>query len=405
MNPPNQRPEVLSGLSAAPFIIGIFFFVWGGAVGLNFQLQPNSDQSLRLTDVFGLCSGVWLLFLMPRFQASRLRIAMLVSVGCAFCLIAFNAVSDGNIGWALFVSRIMSAWASCALMIYYSRRYAVFQIFAKGAVLGAVLNTGILLGQKYQIQLFLDLMLADVNFTSVNGTPRYPGLWGHANGAAQVCMASAAFSFLAWPKNEKFYLKIALYLYAASIAYFTIQSRSSVIVGVLVASIFLFTSGKHLSKFTIIFLLALGGTILSIQANLVLSERWVGNFGGMSTYDQIIERLHSTFAGFYIAITHPLGMPMADRFIALENMTGVRAVHNGFIGLILSIGPFLGFYMLCFFLKALFQRNRGHYKFLGLSLGLMLLFEEAINNPSILLSVFIFTAIGVATREPLTRRA
>lgn len=384
------------GSSFKPLLSQVILFVGGFIAILSFPLIPGAAQTPRLLDILGLAAfpvGAWSLF--------RLKIATshwLIGWGVALAFVApltLAALTD-DVGRVIVLIRAGSSIAAGIMLAKWALRTGHVATLAVGIWSGAAVAMLIAAGQIMGKTWLIGLMPVDRADTTVLGFDRVSVIWGHPNAAAQITMAAAAVILLVSRKSGgQVMLPLALYLSIAGLNYALMMNRAPIVIGLVIAILMTIRHRSiYLRLFTLMCLIFLGAILIS-DPGILLGERWTGTFSGMSTEDQAQERMHSTLTGITIAFEQPLGYSAAERETRMLAETGVRASHNGYVFAMQVIGAWSATFL--FFVLFLLLRPFSaipHTRHVGAASGsicLMLLFEDALLDPSI---VFILTLIS-----------
>lgn len=397
--PSRRKPKQDSSV----ILVGTFFLT-GVFVVLSFPLISDQAQSIRFLDLLGVI-GLGYLAIFSVRQNLPPRIWLLCWISVSGLLLVFaDAFSDTDAGRLSILGRLVFSIAGGIFLGNMAAKYSQIKALTIGAWCGAMVACLIAFGQSQGISSMIALAPIDRVESVIQGVVRPQAIWGHPNAAAQVTMAGAAMVLLAWNKSQgKIMLPVAMYAAVAILNYLIMQNRGPLIVGFLIC---LLVTVRHSQlHLRIVALLCVGflAALIVFEPEILIGERWTATFSGKTTAEQAVERLRSTFAGLSIAFEAPLGHSPTEREARMLSENGIRASHNGYVFAALTIGPWVAAFFF-FLLLSIFKPRDGHifarsYGIALCSIGLLLLFEDSIFEPTVTTLLVL-----VATLSYLDRR-
>ena len=200
-----------------------------------------------------------------------------------------------------------------------------------------------------------------------------------------------------WKRQEGHLIQpLVLFLSIAVLNYVIMQNRAPILIGALILFYVIFCYRSFTISFAAINMAFFLLTVVLLSPESIFGARWTGNFGGMSIFDQGHDRLKSTISGFMISLSAPFGLTADERNARLIAEAGVRASHNGFVYSALTVGPIITTLLLWPMIRALLytqgKRTNRAYDYPIISICIMLLFEDALLEPSIVAILALLTA-------------
>lgn len=371
-----------------PILLAAAFFLTGVFTVLSLPVIGDGAKSVRFLDLLGVVSLLHLARVGLRQPLPAKAWLGFSIFGIGVLLVAMNALQDGDTGRLNIVARLVLSGATGIFLARLATKHTQLTSLAIGLWCGALVACLIAYGQLIGLGSMIALAVVDRVDATIQGTLRPSAIWGHANAAGQSTMAGAAMILVAWKRREgRVLLPLVMYGTIALLNYIVMQNRSPLVVGLLICLLLTVRQPQILWRIAAALFLTGLIAILIFAPGSVFGDRWTGTFSGMTTLDQVFERVRSTVAGVGIAFEAPLGHALADREARMIAETGIRASHNGFVFAALVIGPWLTAFLLSVLVLAMAAAGRAargrHYALAFGSLGLMLLFEDAIFEPTV----------------------
>lgn len=383
-----ERPARFKQREGASFFVIAAFFLTGFFVVLSLPLISDGAQSVRFLDLLGIVGVIYLVSVALRNHLHPKVWFVFWVAGTGLLLVFTDALNDSDTGRLNILVRLVFSIATGIFLARMATKYSQVKTLSFGVWCGAVAACLIAYGQSQGISAMIALAPIDRVESAIQGILRPQAIWGHPNAAAQVTMAGAAIILLAWKKRqETTLLPLAMYAVLPIMNYMIMQNRSPLIVGLFICLLMTFRHSQIHLRVAAVLCVACLAAFLIFAPEYLIGDRWTGTFSGLSTSEQVVERLQSTFAGLSIAFEAPLGHALADREARMLAETGIRASHNGYIFAALVIGPWLAFPLFTLLFSVFRKRNNyyftRHYGVAFGSISIMLLFEDAVFEPTV----------------------
>jgi len=392
----------------------LFVFLIGFSSISNFVINPESNYSVRLTDLLSVFS---LTIFLALVFSKKLK-------------------NHGYFNWILVASAFFTAWIIIGIVIFdlrtslLSARFTLYILtgfiittfclenfdltfnFIKGLVLGALCLSLISLGQLFEWNdFFLNLKPSSARIWWTIGQQRVTGMYEHPNGLSHIATAGALASFsIFYFKNKISYL--FYYFIVVGSIFFATATRGGLLISMLIPLYLVINGGKKNVKIVAVLGLILIVSVMLFVPSFHVSERWVGDVGEVSIEDNFQERLYTQVESLFLSTISPFGMGVENREELLMRTFGFIATHNSYISFSLTYGVF-AFFSLVLLLKRIATKvtiKKNIYLYCIAiplsSVALSFLFEDSIYAPSniMILTVTCCLIIGLSRKLSITHK-
>lgn len=392
-----------SNKTATYYIIETILVLFCGiSLVLSLPLIPGALETPRTLDILGLACLLTLLTKIFRAKFSFTGCLYTLATAILFVTLLIYTSQTNDMKRLVILGRLVLSISTGITLATTCLKRDRVALLLFSVWLGSLIAVLIAMGQSLGISSLLALQPPDQVQSSALGILRPSAIWGHPNAAAQITMAGAACALALHERSgSKLIFSLLLFSAIPILNYISMQNRAPIIIGIVMIVAIPLMRKNIFSKSGATLLAALVLTTLYVSPQAVLGDRWTGNFSGMSSFDQGRERITSTLSGLDIAFTAPFGMPPDERNERMLLEAGVKASHNGFIFSALTIGPVITGLLLAPIVVAL-RKSRfvpldRSYSHAIISILLMLLFEDALLDPSIVAILALLTCFIILT--------